>query len=213
MTVIPVINCPNEECAREKIRIVSGFLREDDWIHVDVADAVFTFHKTWGGPTEWANLGLKFNLEVHLMVEEPEKKIEDWIAAGAKRLIVHFETVSENSASRILDIARKKRVEVMLASNYYTTTVQLWPYLKPFSHFQVLAVEPGPAGQKFLPVVLQKIKFLRNVAPNANIEVDGGINPETAKKVKAAGANIITSDTYIFRSQNPKKAYKELQKI
>ena len=147
------------------------------------------------------------------MVEEPERHAEEWIAAGAKRLIVHAEVLNEHSAKGIAQMAGKRGVEVMLSSNPHTTTAELWPYLKLFKEYQVLAVDPGPAGQKFLPVVLQKIRFLRNFAPNAKIEVDGGMTPETAREVKAAGADTVVSSTYIFGSDDPKKAHKQLKKV
>lgn len=213
MDVIPVINCHGRDfgCVEAKINQAKRFLKKGGWLHLDVADGRFTFNKTWRNPTEWANLRLEFNLEVHLMVEEPEKYIEDWIAAGAKRLIVHAETLNEKTAQKIVQRARRRNVDVMLSSNPHTTTAELWPFLKIFSNFQVLAVDPGPAGQKLIPIVLKKVGFLRNFAPSAMIEVDGGINPETARLAKEAGANIVASATYIFRSKNPKKAFKELQ--
>jgi ribulose-phosphate 3-epimerase len=215
MEVIPSINCHYRdiECVEDKLARARKFLKKGDWLHLDVSDGRFTFNKSWQSPREWAYLRPEFNLEVHLMVEEPEKYINAWIAAGARRFIVHAETISEDAARSIFKMARKRGIEVMLGSNPHTTTIELWPYLKLFSHYQVLAVDPGPAGQKFMPIVVKKIRFLRNFAPNAKIEVDGGITPEVAREVKAAGANTIVSGTYIFGSKNPKKAYKELRKI
>jgi len=215
MEVIPVINCHDRDfdCVLAKIAVAEKFLKKGDWLHLDVADGRFTFNKTWRNPTQWANLRSEFNLEVHLMVEEPEKQIEGWIAAGAKRLIVHAETLSEETAKHIIARAKRRSVGTILSSVPHTTFSELWPYLKVFSGFHVLAVAPGPAGQKFLPNVLAKIRFLRNFAPSAKIEVDGGITPETVREVKAAGASVIVSGTYIFGSKNPKKAYKELQKV
>lgn len=215
MEVIPVINCRDRdlECVEDKLARARKFLRAGDWLHLDVADGVFTFGKSWRNAREWAYLRPEFNLEVHLMVEHPEKYLSDWIAAGAKRFIFHQEVLTLAAAENLAKIARKRRVEAMLSSVPHTTTAELWPYLKFFSHYQVLAVHPGPAGQKFLPAALQKIKFLRNFAPSATIEVDGGITPETARLVKNAGANAIVSSSYIFGSKNPKSAYKKLQKV
>ncbi len=214
MEVIPVINCPDRDfkCANDKVESAKKFLKKGDWLHLDVSDGRFTFNKSWGNPTQWANLRSGFNLEVHLMTEEPWKHIEPWLAAEAKRFILHCETMSEEDARRITREA-KRGTEFMLASVPHTTTAELWPYLKFFSHYQVLAVHPGPAGQNFLPSVINKIKFLRNFAPNAKIEVDGGITPETAKLVKKFGANVVVSSSYIFDNKDPRRAYKKLQKI
>ncbi len=215
MEVIPVINCHDKdfECVLAKVAIVEKFLKKGDWLHLDVSDGRFTFNRSWRNPTQWANLRSGFNLEAHLMVEEPERYIEDWIAAGAKRLIMHAETISEQSAKHMAQRAKHRGVEAMLSSAPHTTFSELWPFLKLFGEFQVLAVDPGPSGQKFLPVVLEKIRFLRNFAPSAKIEVDGGMTPETARDVRAAGADIVASATYIFGSKDPKRAYKELRKV
>ncbi len=215
MEIIPAINCHAKDngCVKEKLEAASGFLKNGDWLHLDIADGRFTFNKTWNDPTFWANLRPKFKLEVHFMVENPEKYLSDWLAAGAERFIIHKETISENTARSIVNFLGNKRRGVMLASEPHTTTAELWPYLKHFSSFQVLAVNPGLAGQKFLPTVLRKIKFLRNFAPSAKIEVDGGINLETGKLAAAAGANVFVSASYIFGSANPKKAYENLKKM
>ncbi len=213
LEVLPVINCLDFKSAKERLTLAEKFLKKGDWIHIDVSDGVFTTGKSWRSPTELANLRLMFKVEVHLMMEHPERQIDAWIAAGADRLIVHAETLTEETARMIVRQAARRRVEVMLASNPHTTTAELWPFLKLFSHFEVLSVDPGPAGQKFIPITLQKVKFLRNFAPNANIEVDGGVNLEVAKEAKKAGANIVVSASYILNSKDPKGAFKKLQKI
>ncbi|OGY99992.1 MAG: hypothetical protein A2945_00595 [Candidatus Liptonbacteria bacterium RIFCSPLOWO2_01_FULL_52_25] len=213
MTVLPVINCLDFRSAKERLMLAEKFIKKDDWIHLDVADGAFTHHKSWRSPTELANLRVPYKVEVHLMVEHPERQIDAWIAAGADRLIVHAETLTQETARAITAKARRRNIPVMLSSSPLTSTAELWPLLKHFSHFQVLAVDPGPANQKFIPIVLKKIKFLRNFSPSAMIEVDGGVNVEVARTVKKAGANLITSSGFIWHSKNPKKAYRQLQKI
>jgi transketolase len=213
MEVIPVINCPDAQCAREKIAVAKTFLSREHFIHVDATDGAFTFHKTWSNPTDWANLRVPFQLEVHLMVEQPEKYIESWIAAGAKRLIVHVETADERSLKAMLEKCAKRNVELMLSSRPETSVKKLEPYLHHFKMFQVLAVHPGPASQKFLPLMLDKIKLLRRKVPDAIIEVDGGVVPGTARKMKSAGADIIVSGSYLFGSKDPEAAYEELKTL
>ena len=153
------------------------------------------------------------HFEVHLMIEDPEKAVEHWFKAGAERVIVHLEAMRDPHF--VLETAKKSAGEVMLAINPSTPVDALVPYLNPpaggFSGFQILAVSPGPSGQEFNENVLEKIKFLRERAPNAIIEVDGGINPETAKLAKEAGANILVSTSYIMDSPDPKGAYEELE--
>jgi len=223
--IIPSVNCTNFECVCDKFNKAKDFLSQDGWLHLDVADARFTYGKSWNNPLELKQLfaeGSKFNVEVHLMVEEPETVAEEWLKAGAKRLIIHLETVqdgrvhSDGEVERmtpldyIAHLASKYGADVMLAINPGTPVELLSPFLKTFSFFQILAVIPGPAGQPILPIAYEKIKFLRANAPNAKIEVDGGINLETGKKAVEAGANILVAASYIFGSSNPKKAYTEL---
>lgn len=211
MKVIPAINCQYKdfECVAEKVRAAEKF---SDWVHLDVADAKFTYNKTWDEAARWPELKTKLNLEVHLMVEEPEKISELWLKAGAKRLIVHLETISEKSFREISALAKNFGAEIMISSNPETPAEDMRPYFGKISGFQVLAVHPGLAGQKFQASALEKIKFLRRELPNATIEVDGGVNLETAKLVKDAGADVVAAASYVFGSDNPEKAYQELSK-
>ena len=209
MEVIPSLNChfKDSACAKEGARVAEGF---SEWIHLDVADGRFTFNKTWGSPAEWRALGSKLKLEVHLMIEEPEKQILDWIEAGAERIIVHAETLSAEAAEKIEKLGKEHAVEMMLAFSPETRLETAREYFKRFSEYQILAVYPGLPNQIFLPIVLEKIRFLRESFPKSNIEVDGGINLETARAVKAAGANILISASHIFKAKDPKAAYEEL---
>lgn len=233
MIVIPVINEVEFSEVLKKIKIAETF---SPWIHFDIADGKFTQNKTWDNPEEF----IKFlevrppeidvnirrsnlpNIEVHLMVENPEKVIEDWVKTGAKRVIVHLEAVNMGKSDlqklrNIREVGLLK-IEIGLAINPDTPVENLIPFISPLpfcervrgKFVQILAVNPGLAGQKFDRRVLEKIKFLKKHFLDVIIEVDGGINPETAKLVKEAGADIIASSTYIFGNPNPQKAYHEL---
>ncbi len=210
MEVITVINCDDVQCVSERVKAAKEF---SQWLHLDVADARFTFNKSWGDPVAWSEIGKGVNTEVHLMVEEPEKAAGAWLDAGAKRLIVHLETINEQSLQEIKKSVEERGAELMIAVNPETPVENLAPYFKEVSRFQILGVYPGPSGQNFLPLVLEKIKFLRQQAPDATIEVDGGINLETAKLVKDAGADIVVSGSYIFNSADPKATYEKLKGI
>lgn len=98
MRVIPAINCPDFICLKEKLEKAAEF---SSWVQLDIADGKFTAHKTWNNPKELKqfvinNLQSAINIEVHLMVEKPEEVIEDWVKAGAKRLIIHFEAIEKS---------------------------------------------------------------------------------------------------------------------
>ena len=210
MKVIPVLNCPDVACVEKNIAVAKTFLAEGGLLHLDVTDGSFAAHKTWADPLEWVKLKSPFGLEVHLMVDHPELYVDDWLVAGVQRLIVHVESLTPQSMNEILSTAERYRAEVMLSSKPESDAEDLLPYLKHFHSFQVLAVQPGPVGQEFLPFVCEKIRFLREESPDAIIEVDGGMNPETARQVKEMGADTITSESYIFNAADPKKAYEEL---
>ena len=158
------------------------------------------------------------------MVEEPEKVVREWLEAGAKRIIVHFEAIA-NPTFRIVQVDPKRvsedimatceefGAELMLALSPETKIEDARSYLHAFTQFQILAVYAGPAGQRFLSFVADKIALLRNEMPHARIEVDGGIDPEVTRRVKAAGADAVASGTYIFGSKDPQGAYEELVAI
>jgi len=213
MKVIPVINCPDVDCVRKKIEIAKTFLQEGDLLHLDVTDGSFSSHMTWADPLAWVDLKSPFGLEVHLMVDHPEQYIDNWLTAGARRLIVHSESLNAQSLHEILGAGRQRGVEVMLSSKPESEIEDIEHYCKHFKSFQVLAVPPGPAGQLYLPFIDDKIRFLREEFPNATIEVDGGMSPLTVWRVKELGADTIVSSSYIFNSADPKKAYEELTNI
>lgn len=209
MQIIPAVNCPNLKCVKEATEEANKL--QSGWVHIDVVDGKFAKNVTWDNPNELAGIKAAYpniNFEIHLMVENPEEIIGAWFASGAKRVVVHLETL--NNSDFLLDTADEHGGEVMLAIAPSTPVDLLLPHTNSFRYFQVLAVGPGSAGQKFKMEVLEKIRFLRQIAPDAKIEVDGGITPETARLAKIAGADMVASASYIFKSNDPQKAYAEL---
>lgn len=225
MKIIPAINCPDFDCVKEKLEKAVKFfsdlpaddLSKEGWAQIDIADGKFTLRKTWNNPGDLiTNYQLPIiNLEFHLMVENPESVIDDWIetfrqnSGRADRIIVHLE------ALRGADFEKYKsgNAEIGLAINPETPVEKLIPYLDKIKFVQILAVNPGLSGQNFQQQVLKKIKFLKDNYPDVIIEVDGGINLETAKLCKEAGADILISGSYIWDGENPKAAFDELAKI
>jgi ribulose-phosphate 3-epimerase len=219
MGILPVINCADFAGVKSTIEKIKTFLPEGNFVHCDIADGTITFNKTWNNPTEWEGLRVPYQLEVHLMVEHPERVLEAWIAAGMRRVIIQFETINDDSLVKIFDICDPRGVGVALSSNPETTVDKLAAYLKHFPMFQVLSVHPGLPGQPFLPLALEKIAWLRREYPHAIIEVDGGITAQTAEAVKDAGADFVVSSNYLFGSAaggpagDPKIAYSILKQI
>lgn len=223
MEVIPAINCLDFDCVSQRLDQIKAL--DSDWAHLDVVDGKFAPVKTWNDPKELIRLQasgfrLQVNIEIHLMVENPLAVIEDWFKAGAKRIIIHLETIDQGQLQNCIKIANKFDGEIGLAINPNTPVEELLPFISEnqpgisenqrIKFVQILGVNPGWAGQEFQPQVIEKIKLLRIKSPNVKIEADGGINLETAKLVKEAGADIVVSASYIFNSSDPRKAYDEL---
>jgi ribulose-phosphate 3-epimerase len=219
MQVFPVINCESLECVVTRLREAKEF---SEWVHVDITDGKFAPTVTWGTPEEWQKLlsaeeFKDIKIELHLMVEAPEMVLDAWLRVGAnpirgknplralatsngaRRIIVHLETMTDSVY--ILEKCKKYGAEVVLAIAPKTEVERLLAYNHDFKYFQVLAVFPGLQGQKFQEEAIAKIKFIRDKIPGAIIEVDGGMNLETAKLVKDVGADIIVSSSYIFSTE------------
>jgi ribulose-phosphate 3-epimerase len=176
-----------------------------DLIHVDVMDGHFVPNLTIGPPVIKAlkkNCSIKF--DVHLMISPVHKYIDAYADAGADIITIHPEATDDLSASikKIKDL--RKKVGVSL--NPETKVSIIKDHLEQIDLVLIMSVNPGFGGQKFMPEVLDKIKELKNIQKEQNIdfdiEIDGGINFENSKIAIEAGANILVSGTTIFKSNN-----------
>tara|TARA_B100001113_G_scaffold306750_1_gene268090 strand:+ start:156 stop:815 length:660 start_codon:yes stop_codon:yes gene_type:complete len=176
-----------------------------DMIHVDVMDGHFVPNLTIGPPVIKAlrkNCTLKF--DVHLMISPVHKHIESYADAGADIITIHPEA-TDNLEGSILKIKElNKKVGVSLNPNSEINLIV--DHLEKIDLVLVMSVNPGFGGQKFMPEVLEKIKELRKIKNEKNldfdIEIDGGINFDNCKDAIDAGANILVSGTTIFKSNN-----------
>lgn len=222
MQIIPAINCNvrDNECVLSKIQKIKEV---SNWVHLDVADGIFTYNKSWNDFEEWIKMNPKLNLEVHLMVEYPNELIEKWLKAKAKRIIIHWEAIKREAISlkkdlnvlinEYLNICNKYGAELALSLCMETNCDEIKDVLDKFKIIHVLAVYPGPSGQKFLREALSKIKYLKTLKSDLIIEVDGGINPEILLEVKQAGADIAVSGHFLFQSNNFQEAFNQLVNI
>ena len=176
-----------------------------DMIHVDVMDGHFVPNLTIGPPVIKAlrkHCSLKF--DVHLMISPVHKYIEAYSEAGADIITIHPEATNDLEASLSKISELKKKVGVSL--NPETEVSVIAKYLHKIDLVLIMSVNPGFGGQKFMPEVLTKIKELKKIQTekdlNFDIEIDGGINFENSKKAIKAGANILVSGTTIFKSNN-----------
>lgn len=176
----------------EKIRMVEPYV---DWLHFDVTDNTLTESASFHDPSPFKTLKTKLNLEIHLMFLDPSAVVQDWADAGFKRLIAHVE--SENP-QKFIKKTKAKGLEVGLALDGPTGVERMAPFLSQINQVTIMMIKAGKSGQKFMEENLEKVRLIRQKWPNLPIEVDGGINPETARLVKEAGATRLASTSYIF---------------
>jgi len=182
-----------------------------DMLHIDVMDGHFVPNITIGpAVVEAIKKCIKIPLDVHLMISEPEKYSKQFISAGADIVTFHIEACP-NPVSLIGEI-KKNKARPGLVINPPTDFSKLKPYCKYVDFILVMSVNPGFAGQKFIPTVLSKVKDLRKIY-DKDIEIDGGINYETAKLAIDAGVNVLVAGSFIFGSENTKEAISNLRGI
>ncbi len=182
-----------------------------DLIHLDVMDGCFVPNITIGAPVIKAMkrvCGVPF--DVHLMIEEPLKYIDDFADAGADIITFHIESKSDTyeTINKIIKCGCKASVSVKPK----TDIEEVFPFADKLSMVLIMTVEPGFGGQSFMCDMLPKIEKLRAKFPDIDIEVDGGINSETIKECAAAGANVFVAGSAVFKSENPANAIETLKK-
>jgi len=187
-----------------------------DIIHVDVMDGHFVPNLSLGIPVV-ASLrkATRLPLDVHLMIEQPEFYIEEFIRAGGSRILVHQEATVH--LDRALAMIRELGAEAGAAINPATPVGMLSEVLDKVDTILVMTVNPGFGGQKFIPNTYEKIRQLYQLRAryNANfrIEVDGGVEPENTAALAQAGANTFVAGTSIFHTADPAAATRQLKKL
>jgi len=201
-----------------------------DCIHIDVMDGHFVPNLSMGSQVVAAlNRETDLFLDVHLMIYNPFDFVERFVEAGADRITFHFEATED--VEETLEYIRKCNIQAGLAFNPETSMSFIPKYLNRCDLILLMTVNPGFGGQAFLPEVLEKVSFTRDVCTKLNIrqggvtpkeneksdlppfviQVDGGLNAETAKESIEAGANSIVAGTYVFKSKDIKTAIQLLR--
>ncbi len=183
-----------------------------DIISVDVMDGRFVPNITVGMPVVKC-LKTRLPIECHLMIERPELYIEEFIKAGAQIISVHYEALGpegERVASTLKQI-RDLGAKASLAIKPASPIMLCEPFLDLMDYAVVMSVEPGFGGQSFRMEALDKIRWLREQKPELNIIVDGGVNAETAKLCREAGANILVAGSFVFGAQSRQEAIESLR--
>jgi ribulose-phosphate 3-epimerase len=183
-----------------------------DWIHIDVMDGHFVPNLTIGAPVVKALKKVaNIPLDVHLMISEPEKYIEDFANAGSDIITFHYEAAKEKTTD-VIKMIKSRNIKAGLSIKPKTSVSEIIPYLKEIDLVLIMTVEPGFGGQKFMRDCADKIKEIKNLnIKDLIIEVDGGINKETANCCKTLGANALVAGNYVFSAADIKEAIASLR--
>ena len=185
-----------------------------DMVHLDVMDGVFVTNMSFGMPIiESLRKKSDMVFDVHLMITKPEKYAKRFIDAGADILTFHLEACEDSGA--LLDEIRANGVKSALSIKPATPAEAVFPYLEKCDMILVMTVEPGYGGQSFMPDMLEKVRKIRAEIEkrglDIDIQVDGGLNPETAKLAREAGANVIVAGSSVFKAQDRRTAIDALR--
>lgn len=167
------------------------------WIHLDIMDGHFVPNITMGAPIIKAiRPHTNMIFDMHLMIENPDKYIKDFYEAGANSITIHYESTTH--LDRTVELVKSYGMKVAVAINPSTPIYFLEDIAYKLDMILVMSVNPGFGGQAFIDNAIKKIRQIRELYPDIDIQVDGGINNITAQLVKEAGANILVAGSYVF---------------
>lgn len=181
-----------------------------EWLHLDVMDGAFVPNISFGVPViSSIRKHTDLFFDVHLMIERPFDYAEAFAEAGADAITFHYESQSDPEAAidKIHSLGKKAGISIKPG----TPAKEIFPLLPKLDLVLIMSVEPGFGGQAFLDSALPKIKAIRELAPNLLISVDGGINADTAKLCRQAGADVLVAGSYFFGAKDPKAAADSLR--
>ncbi len=211
-----VIICPSILSADFAVlgRQVELISNDADWVHIDVMDGMFVPNISFGVPIVKAiRKHTSLPLDVHLMIEEPIRYVEDFAKAGADLIVVHAEACKH--LHRAVQFTRGLGVSVGVAINPGTSLSVLDEILPFVDLILLMTVNPGFGGQSYIETMTSKISALRSImnsrSISAHIQVDGGIGPRNIKTVYDAGANAVVVGSAVYGTSDPVRAIKELR--
>lgn len=185
-----------------------------DMLHFDVMDGIFVGNITYGLPVlEQIRRVTDMTLDVHLMITDPLRYVREFAVAGAD--IISFHSESESDVRRTIEAIRSAGAKPAVAIKPKTSAESVYDILPEVDMLLVMTVEPGFGGQSFIPETVEKVRLIRRrIAEKGlacDVQVDGGINYETAPIVREAGANVLVSGSCLFRAQDMSEAVRKLK--
>ena len=198
----------------DAVRIINE--SEADYVHCDVMDGVFVPNISFGIPVvKHVSQIAEKPLDVHLMIIEPDKYIEDFARAGASSITVHYETCPH--LHRTVHHIKDQGVKASVCLNPHTPVALLEDIIAELDMVLLMSVNPGFGGQQFIENTYKKVIELRNLIikknPDCLIEVDGGVNYETGRLLFKEGVDVLVAGSFVFGSENPKQTIKNLKSI
>ena len=210
--IAPSLLSANFACLKQEIDKIEAA----EWIHYDVMDGHFVPNISFGYSIlkDISKVTDKY-LDVHLMISDPFKYVDNFIASNASLIVFHYEAVEENEIDKLIKHIKNNNVDVGLAIKPDTCQDVLKPFLSQLDLVLVMSVEPGFGGQTFNHSAIEKISKLAKLREENNyhylIEVDGGINESTAKLCRQAGVDVLVAGSYVFNSDDYTKAIESLK--
>ena len=183
-----------------------------DWIHCDIMDGHFVDNISFGPAiVGFVRKQTKLPLDVHLMIEHADHYVPRFVDAGANSITVHVESGAKHDVGKTLQQIRDAGCRVGLTLNPATRFELLEPFMDKIDLLLVMTVHPGFGGQSFRAEQMEKVERAKSLNDKIDIEVDGGINPETARVSIENGANVLVAGTSIFRAPDYAKAISDLR--
>lgn len=187
-----------------------------DFVHCDIMDGVFVPNISFGIPVvrQVKEIARK-PLDVHLMIVDPDKYIQDFAKAGANYLTVHYETCDH--LNRTIGYIRENGMKASVCLNPHTPIAVLEDIITDLDMVLLMSVNPGFGGQKFIENTYKKVRQLKHLITEADssclIEVDGGVNYETGKKLIEAGTDVLVAGSFVFNSPQPRETIEKLKSL